>query len=125
MAQHWQASAPGTRGATGVKTAIGTIITPKTSSRITAIWATVLGGAVLTTAESISGILEIESPDISGPLQFPLDQENMLTGGDAHLPVHIIPVNIPCVGGASLVGSITLDDTVTGALQFRWGICTE
>jgi hypothetical protein len=125
MSQHWQASVATARGATGIKTAIGTIIVPKGASKIKAIWSVVLGGAVLTTAESISGILEIESADISGPLQFPLDQENMLTGGDAHLPAHIIPTNIDVAGGASIVGSITLDDTVTGALLFRWGICTE
>ncbi len=123
--QHWQVSAATARGAVGIKTAIGTITTPKTSSKITAVWSQILGGALLTTAEAVSGILELDSPDISTPQQFPTDQVNMLTGGSAQLPVHIIPVNIPCPGGADVVGSITMDDTVTGALLLRWGICTE
>jgi len=125
MAQHWQASVATARGAVGIKTAIGTIIVPKGASRITAIWCQILGGALLTTAEAVSGILELDSPDISTPQQFPTDQQSMLTGGSAQLPTHIIPVNIAVAGGASIVGSITLDDTVTGALLCRWGLCTE
>jgi len=123
--QHWQVSAATARGAVGIKTPIGTITTPKTSSKITAVWSQILGGALLTTAEAVSGILELDSPDISTPQQFPTDQHNMLTGGSAQLPVHIIPVNIPCPGGADVIGSITMDDTVTGVLLCRWGICTE
>jgi hypothetical protein len=122
--QVWQASAPVARGATGTKTSMGAITPPPGSSKIIAVWSSVLGGALLTTAESISGILELEGKGIDSQ-QFPLDQENMLTGGDAHLPTHIIGVNIPCVPMAPVNGFITLDDTVTGALQFRWGICTE
>ena len=123
--QHWQASATGTRGAVGVKTAGGAITTPKTSSKITAVWVQTLGGALLTTAEAVSGIFEIEGPDVSTPLQFPTDQQSMLTGGSAQLSTHIIPTNIPCPGGATLQGYLTMDDTVTGALLWRWGICTE
>jgi hypothetical protein len=125
MGQHWQASVATAHGATGIKTLIGNIVIPKSATKIKAVWSVVLGGALLTTAESISGILELESPDVSGPLQFPLDQENMLTGGDAHLPAHIIPVDIDVAGGATVSGYATLDDTVTGGLLFRWGICTE
>jgi len=123
--QHWQASVATARGATGIKTAIGTIIVPKSATKIIGVWSQVLGGGLLTTAEAVSGILELESPDISGPLQFPTDQQNMLTGGSAQLPAHIIPTNIPVAGGASVVGSITLDDAVTGALLLRWGCVTE
>lgn len=125
MSQHWQVSAATARGATGIKTAVGTITTPKTSSKITAVWSQIFGGALLTTAEAVSGILELEGPDISTPLQFPTDIVNMLTGGSAQLPTHIIPVNVPCPGGADIAGSITMDDTVTGAVLLRWGICTE
>jgi len=125
MAQHWQASAAVARGATGIKTNIGNIIIPKSASRITAVWCNALVGALLTTAESVGGIFELESPDMSGPQQFPLDQENMLTGGDSSLPCHIIPVNIEVAGGATVTGYTTMDDTVTGAILNRWGICTE
>jgi hypothetical protein len=124
-AQHWQASTATARGAVGIKTAIGTIIAPKSATKITAIWCQIFGGALLTTAEASSGILELDSADINGPLQFPTDQVNMLTGGSAQLPTHIIPTNIPIAGGASIVGSITFDDTVTGACLCRWGMCTE
>jgi hypothetical protein len=123
--QHWQASAPVARGATGVRTNIGPITPPPGAKRIVAIWCTTLGGALLTTAEAVSGILELEGPGISVPQQFPLDQENMLTGGDAHLPAHIIPVNIPCQENSAVTAFSTMDDTVTGALLQRWGICTE
>jgi hypothetical protein len=123
--QHWQASAATARGATGIKTAIGNIILPKSATKISAIWCQILGGALLTTAEAVSGILEVESPDLSGPLQFPTDQQNMLTGGSAQLPTHIIPTNIPVQGGATVTGSITMDDAVTGACLLRWGCCTE
>jgi hypothetical protein len=123
--QHWQASVATARGATGIKTAIGNIVICKSATKITAIWSQIFGGALLTTAEASSGILELESPDLSGPLQFPTDQVNMLTGGSAQLPTHIIPVNIPVSGGATVAGSITLDDTVTGACLCRFGICTE
>lgn len=125
MSQHWQAGAATTRGAVGIKTAIGNIVIPKGATKITAIWSQILGGATQTTGEAISGILEIESPDVSGPLQFPTDQVNMLTGGASQIPTHVIPVNIPVAGGATLTGSITLDDTVTGAILLRWGCCTE
>lgn len=123
--QHWQTSAPVARGATGVRTNIGPITPPPGARAIKAIWFQTLGGAVLTTAESVSGIAELEGPGISVPQQFPLDQENMLTGGDAHLPTHIIPVNIPCTENSAITCFTTLDDTVTGALLQRWGICTE
>jgi hypothetical protein len=125
MAQHWQAGPATARGAVTVKTNIGAITTPKTSSKIVALWVTTFGGALLTTAEAISGIFEIEGPDISTPLQFPLDQVSALTDGVAALPARIIPVNIPCPGGATLQGFTTMDDTVTGAVLQRWGICTE
>jgi hypothetical protein len=123
--QHWQASAPVARGATGVRTNIGPITPPPSATKIVAIWCSTLGGALLTTAESISGIFELEGPGISVPQQFPLDQENMLTGGDAHLPTHIMKVSIPCRENSPINCFTTLDDTVTGALLQRWGICTE
>ena len=123
--QHWQASAPVARGATGVRTNIGAITPPPGAKTIKAIWLSTLGGALLTTAESISGIFELEGPGISVPQQFPMDQENMLTGGDSSLATHIIPVNIPCTENSAITCFTTLDDTVTGALLQRWGICTE
>lgn len=122
--QKWMVSAATARGATGVKTAIGNITPPPWAKRLSAVWCNTLVGAVLTTAESTGGILELEGTGIESQA-FPLDQENMLTGGDAHLPAHIIPVNIPCTGLAAITGSTTLDDTVTGAQLHRWGCCFE
>jgi hypothetical protein len=123
--QHWQSSVATAHGAVGIKTAIGNIITPKQSTRITAIWCQIGIGAAVATVESSGGILELDSADISTPLQFPTDQFNLVTGGQFNLPTHIIPVNIPCPGGATVMGSITFDDTVTAATLCRWGICTE
>jgi len=124
MAQKWMSSAATARGATGVKTAIGTITPPPWAKRISAIWANSFGGALLTTAEAVSGILELEGTGIESQV-FPLDQVNMLTGGSAQLPSHVIPVNIPVAPLAGIVGSMTMDDTVTGALLQRWGCCFE
>ncbi len=120
----WQASGATAHGATGVKTAIGTLVVPPGHKRIKAIWSVVLGGALLTTAESISGILDVEGNGMDHQ-QFPIDQENMLTGGDAHLPAHLIPCNIPVDSQSNVLGSITFDDTVTGGLLLRWGMCTD
>jgi hypothetical protein len=122
--QVWQASVATARGATGIKTAIGTLQMPPGHTKIKALWCQVLGGAVLTTAESVSGILILEGQGMVTQ-SLPTDQENMLTGGDAHLPTHIIPVDIPVAANSAVAGSITLDDTVTGALLLRWGMCTE
>lgn len=122
--QKWMASGPTVRGATGIKTAIGNITPPPWAKKIKAVWSMVLGGAVLTTAESITGILELEGSGLEQQT-FPIDQESMLTGGDAHLPTHIIPVDIACSPLANILGSITFDDTVTGGLLLRWGCCFE
>ena len=120
--QKWMTSAATARGATGVKTAIGNITPPPWAKRIKAVWCNALVGAVLTTAESVGGILELESSGMESQA-FPLDQENMLTGGDAHLPAHIIPVDIEVAPLAAITGSTTMDDTVTAAILHRWGCC--
>ena len=122
--QKWMVSAATARGATGVKTAIGNITPPPWATRMTAVWCNALVGALLTTAESVGGILELEGSGIESQA-FPLDQENMLTGGDSSLPAHIIPVNIPVSALAPITGSTTMDDTVTGAILNRWGCCFE
>jgi hypothetical protein len=122
--QKWMVSAPTARGATGVKTAIGAITPPPFARRISAIWCTTMCGALLTTAESIGGIFEVESAGMEAQA-FPLDQENMLTGGDAHLPAHIIPVNLAVTALSAITGYTTLDDTVTGGMLHRWGCCFE
>jgi hypothetical protein len=122
--QKWMTSGATARGATGVKTAIGVITPPPWAKRISAIWSNTFGGALLTTAEAVSGILELEGTGIESQA-FPLDQVNMLTGGSAQLPSHIVPVSIPCTGLAGITGSTTMDDTVTGACLHRWGCCFE
>lgn len=120
--QKWMVSAATARGATGVKTAIGNITPPPWAKRITAVWVNTLIGALLTTAESVGGILELEGTGMESQA-FPTDQENMLTGGDAHLPAHIIPVDIAVAPLAAITGSTTMDDTITGAILNRWGCC--
>jgi hypothetical protein len=122
--QKWMTSAATARGAVAVKTAIGNITPPPWATRMTAVWVNTLIGALLTTAESVGGILELEGSGIESQA-FPTDQENMLTGGDAHLAAHIIPVNIPVSALAPITGSTTMDDTITGAVLHRWGCCFE
>jgi hypothetical protein len=120
--QKWMSSAGAAHGAVGVRTGIGPITPPPWAKRIKAVWCNSLVGALLTTAESVGGLFEIDGTGIESQ-SFPLDQENMLTGGDAHLPAHIIPVDIPCSPLAAITGYTIMDDTVTGALFQRWGCC--
>ncbi|MCJ7510079.1 MAG: hypothetical protein MUP14_04225 [Dehalococcoidia bacterium] len=122
--QKWMCSVATAHGAVGVKTNIGAIIPPPWAKKIKAVWCNTLVGAVLATAESVGGILELDGTGIESQA-FPIDQENMLTGGDAHLPAHIIPVDIPCSPLAQVMGATTMDDTVTAAVLNRWGCCFE
>jgi len=122
--QKWMVSVATARGAFNVKTNIGAIIPPPWAKRISAVWCNALVGALFTTAESVGGIFELDGSGIENQA-FPLDQENMLTGGDSSIPAHIIPVNIQCAALASIMGSTTMDDTVTGAILNRWGCCFE
>jgi hypothetical protein len=119
------ASAATVEGST-VETNIGEIQLSARASRIIGVWVNALGGDTMTSTEAITGILRLDSPDISmAPFKIPLDQVSALTSGVAALPTHIIPVNIPAKGQAKVTGYITIDDTTTGAIKCRWGLIYE
>lgn len=121
-----QVSAATALGTTGVKTLIDTITLTAKAKQIMGVWAVAIGGATLTTGQPVSGVFELESPDLSlQPLQFPLDVVDVLTSGALAMNPHIIPVEIACQGQERILGYITLDLTNTGALKGRFGIITE
>ncbi|GAI35007.1 unnamed protein product, partial [marine sediment metagenome] len=53
---------------------IGTITLSAKAKKIIGVWATAIGGAALTTAEAVTGVVRLDSPDFSiAPMRFPLD----------------------------------------------------
>jgi len=109
-----------------VETKVGTITLSAKAKRIIGVWATCLGGDTLTSTETVSGIIRLDSADISlAPFKFPLDQWTMLTAGGACLPAHIIPVSIPSPGLSKVDCFVTIDDTTTGTLKVRVGLMYE
>lgn len=108
------------------ETLVGTITLSAKAKRITGIWCQTLGGALLTTAEAITGIFRLQGDSLGlEPAKYPIDQVNTLTSGVAALPTHIIPVNIQVTGLAQVNCYVTLDDDQTGALLARVGLLYE
>jgi len=117
-----QASAVVASGDT-TKTSLGTLTIPKLCKRITGIWAYAVGGAGLTTLENVSGIVELESPDINlAPLQLPLDVVTIVTSGSAAFSPRVWNVNIPVSGGEEITAYVTIDMALTIASTCRWGL---
>jgi hypothetical protein len=123
---HAQTADPVATGDT-TKTNIGTISLPSSARRIIGVWCYAVGGATLTSAEAVTGIFELESPDAPlNPMQLPLDIVDILTSGAVAFQAHIIPVDIPVRNAsAKVTGYVTMDMAQTGALKARWGIITE
>ena len=108
------------------KTLIDTIVLPANSKAILGVWAYVEGGAAMTTAEPISGILELESPDKNlQPCQIPLDITNVLTSGSVTRNVKVWPLNAAVGGSNRISGYITLDLAQTGAQKARFGLVVD
>lgn len=106
-----------------VKTSMGELRVPMKVKRIIGIWGYAIGGPGQTTLENISGILELESPDINlAPLQLPLDIISVLTEGSSVLQTRIFGCNIPVKGGEKITGYMTLDMAITLANTGRWGL---
>ena len=115
----------GTATATGdtTKTSLGTLTVPATARRIIGIWGYASAGAAITTAEGVTGILELESEDLSlQPLQLPLDVIVVLTSGAAAYSPRVWAVNIPVKGQEKITGYMTMDMAQTGALKGRFGL---
>jgi len=108
------------------KTLIDTITVPKNAKAIVGIWAYAAAAGAMTTAEAISGILELESPDVNiQPLQLPLDIVSALTSGAIAFSPRIFPANIVVNGGERISGYLTMDMAQTGALKGRFGFIYE
>lgn len=117
-----QASAVTATGDT-VKTSIGELTVPQTVRRIIGIWGYAIAAGAMTTAEAVTGILELESPDVNlAPLQLPLDCVSALTSGAVAFNPRIFPCNIAVPGGAKITGYMTMDMAQTGTLKGRWGL---
>lgn len=123
--RHAQTSALTASGDT-TKTLIDTITVPASARTIKQIWAYGVAAATLTTGEAVTGIIELESPDVAlQPMQLPLDCVTVLTSGAVAFSPRVWNVDIPVPGQAKINGYITMDMAQTGALKARFGIVTE
>ncbi len=106
-----------------VKTSIGEIQIPKTVKRIIGIMAYCSGGAGLTTLENISGILELETPDLNiSPIQLPFEIVAIVGTGMTSHQARVWPVNIPVSGGETITGYATMDQALAINPGARWGL---
>lgn len=106
-----------------VKTKIDELQVPQSCKAIIGVWCHALAGAGLTTLENVTGIFELESPDVAlQPLQFPLEQVGVLTSGTPAIPTKVWPVNIPVSGGEKITGYVTMDMAMTVANKARFGL---
>lgn len=116
-----------------VKTLIDTVTMPNDIKRIVGVGCYADAAAALTTAEPVTGMLELESDDFGEivPCQVPVQQRNPLvtTSGAlvAHGKVDIYPVDIsgPKLPKARIKGSVTLDLAQTGAQKARFILAIE
>lgn len=124
--RHYQSGDATATGDT-TKTSMGTITTPVSARRIVGVWAYACAAATMTSGEAVSGILELESPDVNlQPFQLPLDVVTCLTSGVTSLKPTVWAVDIPLTGGSCrITGYITCDAANTGALKGRFGLITE
>jgi hypothetical protein len=108
------------------KTSLGTITLPSNSKQILGAWGYAVGGPGATTLENITGIVELESPDVNlQPCQFPLEQVGMLTGGSFNLATKVWPMNAVVHGGERINGYVTMDMAQTVANTARFGLVVE
>lgn len=108
------------------KTLIDTIQLPAGSKRIIGGWAYALAGPGFTTLENVTGILELESPDVNlQPCQLPLEPAGMLTGGAVSSQIKVFPMDTPVAGGERISGYITMDMAQTVAGKARFGLVVE
>lgn len=109
------------------KTSIGTITLNARATKVLGIWGYACGAATMTSGEPVTGILEVETPDLGTfqPCQVPLTPIDILTSGTTSAPIQVWPVDIPVKGQERLTGYMTMDMAMTGALKGRWGVVVE
>jgi len=109
-----------------VKTLIDALTVPQTAKRIIGVWCHALAGPGATTLENITGIFELESPDVNiVPFQLPLDCVVVLTNGVGAMSPRVWPVDVPVSGGAKISGYVTMDMALTVANKARFGLIYE
>jgi hypothetical protein len=108
------------------ETLVGTITLSAKAKRIVGVWCSMIGGAVLTHSENVSGIIRLDSPDFSiSPFKFPTPQLASITSGMTSYEPRIIPVNIPATGSGKVTAYVTNDMALTGAHKTRVGLIYE
>lgn len=97
------------------KTLIATTTVPQGVKKLIGV-GTSIKCAGLTTLESISGILELESDDMApwgGTQSFLLPMQNVVTSGAVALNPYLHPTDIPVTPGANIKQSVTFDMALT------------
>lgn len=97
------------------KTLIDSVKVPQGLTKLVGVGATVCAKG-LTTLESISGIIELESDDMSPnpfPQAFPLPSQNVLTSGAVALQPYLHPTNIAVQALATIKVYATMDAALT------------
>ena len=123
--RHYQTGDATATGDT-TKTSMGTIQIPAGARKIVGVWGYACAAATMTSGENISGVLELESPDVAlQPFQIPLDVVTCLTSGTTSFSPRVWATNIDVPGAAKVTGYITMDVAQTGALKGRFGLITE
>lgn len=108
------------------KTSIGSITLPQGTKNIVGVWGYAVGGAGNTTLENVTGILELESPDINlQPCQIPLECTALTGTGMSSFTPKVWPLGVPCQGKVTITGYMTLDLAQTIGNTGRWGIVVE
>lgn len=108
------------------KTSLGTLTTPARTTRIIGAWCSGAGGAGLTTLENVTGICELESPDVNiQPCQFPIEGEIIVGTGVACVPSKVWPMNAKVGGQAKITGYITMDQALAINPSVRFGLVLE
>lgn len=109
-----------------VKTSLGTLTLPSGAKQIVGAWVAGHGGAGMTTLENVSGILELESPDVNlQPCQIPLDTIAIVGTGMAAVPVKVWPMNVPVTTGVRVTGYVTMDQALAINPSVRFGLVVE
>lgn len=109
-----------------VKTLIETIQLPAGARALLGVWCHALAGPGITTLENVTGICELESPDINiQPCQVPLEPVAVLTGGTPASQIHVYPLNAAVKGGERISGYVTMDMAQTVAGKARFGLVVD